>query len=550
MKALVVLLLGAAAASGQSSINTSAGGDQIYNAYGIQTAFNWHHLSGWTGVGYNNGMRAGGYLRVPLSRTEVKPAGEYHLDLGDTVLPAILDTDDFGSHSFSVRGAGISHNTGTMHTQLFSGLLLEESMLPFMHTGDTVETPLVVMTMNCRLSNNLQVHSLNSFDGKVTSIQSFGWKPTKSIVLSGAGGIGAGAGYGAVAGEYLRKQLDLRTSYIAADPKFERQETPYYNQEALGLNARASFSPIDAVNLYYSHDHERTNVAGYPSVTGVSDSGSISINAAGFTISPSASTSTMDGISGSTTSESISASRAITSKWRAFGSFINLDSPLIKEQVEVAVNEFKISSRLMVTQDFNRMDGQNTFSFGGHWISNLISLSAEQETYVSPIATAFGAKPIFQAWTFSVRLRMPHGSDANLTTIVDPAGRVQWGGYLSGLKYSSVGPQNFDDSPSFSKYIVKGTVVDEATGMGIEGIAIQIGKDIAMSNASGAFYMDVKNAKAMSVQVLASYSTQAFPWRLVHAPTAVRGQLEKAVEPIRITVSTRRPEVDSNPVAN
>ncbi len=544
MKALLVFLLGAAVTNGQSSFNTSAGGDQTYNAYGIQTAFTWHNLAGWTGVGYNNGMKAGGYLRVPLNRSEAKQASEYHLDLGDAVLPATLDTDDYGSHSFSVRGGGISHDTRTTHTQLFSGLLLEESMLPFMHTGDTVETPLVVMSVSRRLSETLQMHSLNSYDGKVTSIESFGWKPAKSLILSGAGGVGAGAGYAAIAGEYLRRQLDLRTSYISASPKFERQETPYYNQEALGLNARVSFSPIDAVNLYYSHDRDRTIVVGYPAVTGVSDSGSISINVAGFSLNPSASTVTMDGVSGPTKSESISVSRAITSRWRSFGSFINLDSSLIKEKVEVAVNEFKISSRLMITQDFNRMDGQNTFSFGGHWISNLISLSAEQETYVSPIATAFGGKPIFQAWTFSIRLRMPHGSDANLTSIVDPVGKVRWGGYLSGLKYSSVGPQNFDDTPSFSKYVVEGTVVDEATGLGIEGIAIQIGKDVAMSNASGAFYLDVKNTKAMTVQVLASYSTQAFPWRLVHAPSAVRGQLEKAVEPIRITVSTRRPEVD------
>ena len=543
MKALLVFLLGAAVTNGQSSFNTSAGGDQTYNAYGIQTAFTWHNLSGWTGVGYNNGMKAGGYLRVPLNRSEAKQTSEYHLDLGDAVLPATLDTDDYGSHSFSVRGGGISHDTRTTHTQLFSGLLLEESMLPFMHTGDTVETPLAVMSVSRRLSETLQMHSLNSYDGKVTSIESFGWKPAKSFILSGAGGIGAGAGYAAIAGEYLRRQLDLRTSYIAASPKFERQETPYYNQEALGLNARVYFSPIDAVNLYYSHDHDRTIVVGYPAVTGVSDSGSISINVAGFTLNPSASTVTMDGVSGPTKSESISVSRAITSRWRSFGSFINLDSSLIKEKVEVAVNEFKISSRLMITQDFNRMDGQNTFSFGGHWISNLISLSAEQETYVSPIATAFGGKPIFQAWTFSIRLRMPHGSDANLTSIVDPAGKVRWGGYLSGLKYSSVGPQNFDDTPSFSKYVVEGTVVDEATGLGIEGIAIQIGKDVAMSNASGAFYLDVKNTKAMTVQVLASHSTQAFPWRLVHAPSAVRGQLEQTVEPIRITVSTRRPEV-------
>lgn len=542
MRSLFLLLLGASVACAQGSINTSAGGDQTYNAYGLKTDFTVRSLSGWAGVGYNGGMKAGGYLRIPLNRTEANQGSQYHLDLGDLLLPATLDTDDYATHSFSIRGAGVSHDTRSMHAQLFSGLLLEESLLPFMRTGDTADTKVVALSVSRRLSDTFQVHSLSTYaGGKVTSIQSFGWKPAKSLILSGAGGIGAGSQYGAVAGEYLSKLLDLRTSYIATGSNFERQQTPYYNEEAIGLNARASFSPIAAVNLYYAHDHDRTVVVGYPTVTGVADSGSVSINVAGFTLNPSASTTTMDGVSGPTKSESMSVSRAITSRWRAFGSFINLDSSTIKEQVEVAVNEIKISSRLMITQDFNRMDGQNTFSVGGQWMSNLISLSAEQETYVSPMAEAFGGKPVFQAWTFSIRLRMPHGSDANLSTTVDPAGRVRWGGYLSGLKYSSLGPRMSDDSPSFSKFIVEGRVVDEATGLGMEGIAVQIGRDIAMSNSSGEFHLDVKNTKAMSVQVLASYSTQVFPWRLIHAPTAVRGQLEKAVEPIRIIVTTHRP---------
>jgi hypothetical protein len=535
------LLICGVAAHGQTTIDTSAGGDQIYDAYGLKSAFTWHELSGWTGVGYNNGAKFGGYLRVPLNKSEANLTRQYHLDLGDQIISAALDTDDTGyNHSFSVRGVGVSVNTKTTHSQVFSGLLLQEFMLPYMHTGDTIQTPLVSMTTSRKVSDTLQWHSLNTYDGKVTSIESFGWMPTKSWVLSAAGGVGASQGYGAVAGEFIKKKVDLRTSYTAAGSKFQRQQTPYYSEEALGINARASYSPIEAVNLYYSHDHTRTNIVGYPSVTGVSDSGSMTATLAGFSISPAANRTIMDGINGQTKSESISVSREIIPRWRAFGSYINMDSPLLKEKVVVAVNEFRISSRLMVTQDFNRMGDQNTLSFGGHWISNRISLSAENETYVSPIATAFSSKPVFQAWTYSIRLRLPHGAATNLTSIVDPTGKVQWGGYLSGLKYNSAGPQHFDDTPSFSKYIVQGKAIDVATGLGIEGIAIEIGKDIVTSNSSGVFYLDVKNTKPMSVKVLASYSTQPFPWRLVSAPSVVQGRLEKIAEPIRIAVSTKR----------
>ena len=68
-----------------------------------------------------------------------------------------------------------------------------------------------------------------------------------------------------------------------------------------------------------------------------------------------------------------------------------------------------------------------------------------------------------------------------MNTFVGPDGRLQWGGYLSGLRYDAVGPSN-SNSPGFSKYIIRGTVVDEA-GKGVGGIAIQIGDEIVLSVA-------------------------------------------------------------------
>jgi hypothetical protein len=547
MKTVLVLLCSAAVAYGQTTIETTVGGDQTFNAYGLQTGFTWHNLSGWTGVGYNNGVKVGGYLRVPISRSDNKQSSEYHLDLGDKTISADLDTDDYTlSHNFSLRGGGMSHSTRTSRTQIYSGLLLEEFMLPYMHTGNTVDTVMVVASMQRKLSSTVQMHSLNSFDGKTTSIQSIGWRPNKTLILAGAGGIGEGSGYGSASIEYLRKIFDGRVSYTAAGDNFQRQQTPHYSEEALGLNARTSFSPIEAVNLFYAHDHDRTNVVGYPSVTATSDSASLSMTALGFTLVPGANKTTEEGVVGATTSESVSLSKAIMSRWTAFGSYINMNSPIIKEKVWVVVNEFRINPRLMVTQDFSRMDGDNSYSFGGQWTSNRISVSAEQEVYTNPIGVAYGSNPIFQAWTVSIRLRLPHGSSANVGTIIDPTGKVQWGGYVDGLRYSSIGPQRFDDGPSFSKYVVTGEVVDEATGLSLEGIAIQIGNEIVTSNASGVFYLDVKNTKSMPIKVLASYSTQPLPWRLVSAPPAVQGRAEAVTAPIRITVSTKRPGESGN----
>jgi hypothetical protein len=49
------------------SFDATAGGFQIYNAYGLKTDYKLRNLSGWSGVGYSdNGMRLGGYLQMPI----------------------------------------------------------------------------------------------------------------------------------------------------------------------------------------------------------------------------------------------------------------------------------------------------------------------------------------------------------------------------------------------------------------------------------------------------------------------------------------------------
>jgi hypothetical protein len=206
-------------------------------------------------------MQVGGYLRVPLSKSEAKQASEYHLDIGDEIISTYLDTDDYEYHSLFMRGVGVARSTRTSHTQAISGWLLKENMFPYMQTGHAIQKPMTVFSMQRQLSKTLQIHSLDGYDDKITFIQSFGWRPT--------GAIG-----------YTRKMVDAYFSYTLAGPNFQRPQTPYYSDEAIGPNARISLSPIEAVNLYYSHDDNRTTIVGYPTVTAVSDSANMSVTLA------------------------------------------------------------------------------------------------------------------------------------------------------------------------------------------------------------------------------------------------------------------------------
>jgi hypothetical protein len=167
-----------------------------------------------------------------------------------------------------------------------------------------------------------------------------------------------------------------------------------------------------------------------------------------------------------------------------------------------------------------------------------LSLSVDNQIYTSQAAAQFGQKSIFQAWTFSLRFRTPHGTQTHLETTVDPFGKVQWGGYLSGMRYHGIGDASDPGSNAvtFSKYVIKGSVVDE-DGKGVWGIAVSIGGNTVISGSDGGFFLHVKNSKPQPLSVLPESSLLTSHWSLTSAPPAAQGFLEgKSGAPVRVVV--------------
>ena len=529
-RALVLLLAASSApAYGQASIQTTAGGDQLYDAYGLQAQYEWRQFSGWMGAGYSNGARFGGYLNVPLKKN--------YIGLGDQKIDVVLDTDEYGNHVLSGRGLSANRKTESSSLHVFSGLLLQETNLPYMFTGLTSGTnfqytPIGTVTYQHRLSSTLQMHSLmmEGDEGrkKLTSIESLGWRPSKTWMFAGAAGLGSGSRYLSAAGEYRKDRFDLWSSYTAAAKTFQRQEQPYYSQELVGLNGRLTITPLKAVRLFADHERSQSVLSGFPSLMSTVDSASIAASAIGFQLSPSVSRVSVAGQPGQTYTGMFSVTKQILPRWSSFCSYIYMDSPSFVSKDIVAINEFRISPRLTIRQDFDRMDGQNTYAFGGDWLSNHISISVDQQVYINPLAMAYGGKTIFQAWSFNIKLRSPHRTETTLNTVVTPDGKTYWGGYLSGLRYSTVGPdRSEEDEPSLSRYVIAGKVVDEA-GKGVWGIAVKIGTELVFSDENGEFFLHIQNSKPVPLTIAPSDSLQSTPWKLQTAPAIAQGRPEGA----------------------
>ncbi len=537
--ALLMLALCCAATYAQTSIQATAGGDQLYDAYGLQAQYEWRHFSGWMGAGYNNGARFGGYLKVPLKSS--------HIGLGDQKIEVVLDTDEYGNHVLTGRGLSANRKTESASLHVFSGLLLQETTLPYMFTGLTSGTnfqytPLGAVTYQHKLSTTLQMHSLMMVgdDGRkrLTSIESLGWRPSKAWMFAGAAGLGSGSRYLSGAGEYRRERFDLWSSYTVAGKSFHRQEQPYYSQELVGFNARLTMTPVKPLRLFAVHERSQSVLSGFPSLISTVDSASIATRAKGFQVSPSVSRVRVDGQSGQTYTGMFSVTRQILPRWTSFASYIYMDSPSFLNKDIVTINEFRISPRLTIRQDFDRMDGQNTYAFGGDWLSNRISFSIDQQVYMNSLAPAYGGKAFFQAWSFNIKLRSPHRTETTLNAVVTPDGKTYWGGYLSGLRYSTVGPDHSEDEPSLSRYIISGKVVDEK-GNGVWGIAVRIGTELIFSDENGQFFLHVQNSKPVPLAVAASTSLQSAAWKLQTAPAIAHGRPEGSpADPVLIIVRT------------
>jgi hypothetical protein len=530
MKSLIYLsfvLLALTAMMHAQSFHTTVGGSQTYGSFGFQTQYKFGETSGWTGVGFNNGFRFGGYMetRVPLTK--------FRLGAGDQLLSSSLDTDQYGTYGFTVRGASLFHESKTDSLQLFGGFLTQETQQPYLREATVEHTPFGAVLYQRKLTDRLQFHSLNLISRKLTFIESIAWKVSPGWRFAGATGIGSGESYLSGVAEYKQKRADVRMSYTASGRDFHRQEGTY-STEQHGLNARVSVTPLQRLELTFDHEQSRT-FADANSVTGTFDSVSAITYVKGFRFNGSATLSTVETLPGRTNSQVVSASRTIRPWWTTFGSIVRMSSPALSQRAYLVTNEFRINSRLSVRQNYSLMNGQNSFSAGAQWRSNVATLTVDHQLYMSPLAAAFGGKSIFQAWTFGIRFRAPRGTNANVNTFVTPDGKMRWGGYLSGLRYDVVHPYQ-SPAPTFSRYIIRGVVVD-SSGKGVWGIAVQIGDELVLSDSNGEFFARVKSAKPQPLIVAKDFSIQTETWKLKTAPGTAQGVLETATSaPIQVVV--------------
>jgi hypothetical protein len=513
------------------SIDTTVGGSQALGAAGVQIGYQHNGSYGWTGIGYESGFRFGAYLNEPLRMLTMADTNhdKYRLGIGDQFLNASLTVDEYSFHVFTARGVSLLRHTNKSDLQVFSGTFTQEEAEPYLRNVYQLGSSLMgAIIGQVHVSKNLDLRSLNIVGNGLTSIQSLSWSPS-FWRFSTAAGVGANHGYFSNAAEYHKHELDLRASYTLANRAFHRQDGYNYDIEPLGFNAKVEVPIGRQSTAYYNHMHELTIVPKnvnptQTSSTGTTDSAEFTTSFWDTRAAFAFDQSSAESYAGNNYTGVASLSRRMLPRWTASLSFVYNTSLLQQMKAYQSTNELRVSNHLAVTQHFDRFSGKNSSTFGGRWSSNMVSLSVDNQIYTSQVAAQFGQKSIFQAWTISLRFRTPHGTTTHMDTTVDPFGKMQWGGYLSGLRYHAIGSTGTDIGyhVNFSKYVIQGKVVNER-GDGVWGIAINIGGDTVISDMDGGFFTHVKNGKQLPFAVAADLSPQTSRWSLVSAPATAQG---------------------------
>jgi hypothetical protein len=211
-----------------------------------------------------------------------------------------------------------------------------------------------------------------------------------------------------------------------------------------------------------------------------------------------------------------------------------------------------ISQRISLIQLITHTGGQTSISYGGTFISNTVTVSAEYETLFFPFSTP-GAPQFRQVMVLGLHFQLPFGVQLNYGTDVSSGGQVHYSAYGTSIGYRNLkgglrGPQI---AGNFYSNVARGRVVDPS-GEPVSGAAIQIGKNLVFSDTAGTFLVRLKSQGELPLTVSLDDFATPGTFAVVSAPPTVRVTPEDDAQIYKIVVkrvpatSASQPKPDSH----
>lgn len=502
------------------------GGSSLYQGYGGALNIWGDRFEGNLGVGYLDGFRFSAFLKQLIRRDTLR--------LGNDAIPVRFATDIFGSsNAILAQGAGVRRATKRSLVSAFVGVSAIGTPAPFVNALRQ-DKFIGVVQAERSLTPEWRISTHALFSERQTILQGIKWQSPNGWEAGATGGVGGNQPYGAGSVALKRERLDVRASYVSMGGRFRRTGVPTPAQsEADRENIVVTVRPIDGFSFGVGRQHFRQDSV-FP---GTPDRAALNqVFASGRLLGTNLSSGVYDSRTPGTRSISsyLTASRDLTSWLQSDLYLLRVWSPAPSRSTTPVLHlrEF-ITPRLSLLQVITHANGRTSASFGGALTSGLTSFGVDYQVVHTPYRPT---EPFLQ--TVSLNVRIPIGSyRVNAASFVTADGRVNYTGSASTFFYAGdvlTGPSRAVEI-KFERYLVEGTVVDEA-GLPVDGAAISVGGSTLYTDSRGRFFVRLSNGRAVPMRVLLDEFITTGRFEVVSVPELATPSTERKSTPVRVVL--------------
>ena len=195
-----------------------------------------------------------------------------------------------------------------------------------------------------------------------------------------------------------------------------------------------------------------------------------------------------------------------------------------------------LSSRWTASQIVNMSSGQTTFGYGGSFLSNFATISADYQTYYVPSRTT---NPFEEALILSAQIHPIDKLSLQGDTFVAPDGRLLYTtAFASTISRQMLGSSNSTEHRTAGNMLLRGSVVD-LTGKPVPGAAIMIDQMQIYSDSQGIFFVRERKRHAHTLTVLTDQFLEGGLYRVISAPSEIRSGIDDQIQAVIVVQQLR-----------
>lgn len=512
-------------------IEVNGGSSSLYQAQGGTVTARGSNYDASLGAGVVAGRFVGGANFTKL-------IGKSTYIFGDDYIRFLLPTDVFdSSHYLIALGAGVKTNLRGTDMFALVGATSNDFSSPLFE-GVRAESPAGILFLKHQITPHLQLSSDMVFSRQQTAIQSLEWTPKDKLKFAASAGVGANQPYGAASMDFLSTKLDVKAAYIEAGSQFHRVavDTPLLS-EPDRENIMVTVKPAKFLSLGAGRQNYLTPVGNTSTnIRSTVDQASGSLQVLGTGLTASFYHSTYLGSSNNATA--YTASRSFFDRIHTTTSYLeSRPSNGTKVQSLIANLTETLTPRLDVTELVSRSQGQTTVSFGGGFLSNFASVSAEYQTYYIPERNS---QPFEQALILDVQLHVMHGITLHGATFVAADGSLRYTADTQAVmaRQGAFGAENGAapmEHANLGSMVIRGTVVD-TSGHPVAGAALMLDQLLVYTDDEGTFQVRERKQHTHQLKVLGGQFLGGGVYRVVTAPATVESEPESSAPETAVVV--------------